>query len=219
MHTLHVDTYPPINYGVDVHHADHFLAGDGPLVAAFTTALGHHSTLISNQVADDPTGQQIRARLRDWGVHLAPSRTPVPRTRVNIVVCDAAGNRTWFSGLRGVTEELAAIDITAAAGGGDGVRRLLRGPRRSPPRRGDAQRWTPAPMSCSTSAAHQCHPGCPPRWTAGASLSSRPTPTSMIPTRLPGNSTSCGSSISPAWPRSPPGDAELWPLRVTAVPP
>jgi sugar/nucleoside kinase (ribokinase family) len=113
VHTLYVDQYPAINYGVDVVGSARFLAGDGPLVAAFLTALGHHATLVSNQVADDPAGLEIRARLHEWGVALAPSPVNTPHTRVNIVVCDAAGNRTWFSGLRGIAAEFASIDLSA----------------------------------------------------------------------------------------------------------
>jgi hypothetical protein len=33
-HTLHVDNYPKINYGVEVHATDRFMAGDGPLISS-----------------------------------------------------------------------------------------------------------------------------------------------------------------------------------------
>ena len=111
VHTLYVDRYPPINYGVDVQRTDRFVAGDGPLVAAFLSALGHCATLLTNRVADDPAGRDIQARLRDWRVRWAPSPVIPTQTRVNIVVCDSAGNRTWFSGLRGIQAELAEINL------------------------------------------------------------------------------------------------------------
>ncbi|MFI6883894.1 carbohydrate kinase family protein [Streptosporangium canum] len=116
VHTLHVPYYPPINYGVDVTRTEDLLAGDGPLVAAFLTALGHTATLYSNPVSDDAPGRAITARLHGWGVKLAPITVTADRTRVNTVVCDERGNRTWFSGLGGVADELTAIDPDAVAG-------------------------------------------------------------------------------------------------------
>lgn len=115
VHTLYVQEYPPINYGVDVLTEDRFLAGDGPLVAGFLRALGHPATLTSNQVGDDEDGQAIGRYLADWGVTTAPSPQRCSATRVNIVVCDSGGNRTWFSGLRGVAAELAQCDLDGLA--------------------------------------------------------------------------------------------------------
>jgi sugar/nucleoside kinase (ribokinase family) len=115
VHTLNVERYPEINYGVEVLDSDQFLAGDGPLVAGFLRALGHQATLGSNQVGDDTSGRDILTRLRRWDVTLAPSTMSVTRTRTNVVVCDRDGNRTWFSGLRGIVPELADIDVRALA--------------------------------------------------------------------------------------------------------
>jgi sugar/nucleoside kinase (ribokinase family) len=113
--TLHVEHYPKINYGVEVLRTDQFLAGDGPLVAGFLRALGHPARLASNQVGDDTAGHEVLAWLRRWDVTMTPSNVIVPRTRVNLVVCDQAGNRTWFSGLRGIVPELGGIDFHALA--------------------------------------------------------------------------------------------------------
>jgi sugar/nucleoside kinase (ribokinase family) len=107
VHTLHVENYPAINYGVDVIDTDQFIAGDGPLVAGLLAALGHDVTLASNQVADDALGAQLHERLRRWGVEHKTGPRVLDQTPVNIVVCDAAGNRTWFSGLRNIA---AALD-------------------------------------------------------------------------------------------------------------
>jgi len=115
VHTLNVERYPEINYGVEVLDSDQFLAGDGPLVAGFLRALGHQATLGSNQVGDDTAGRDILTRLYAWDVTLAPSTMSVTRTRTNVVVCDRDGNRTWFSGLRGIVPELADIDVRALA--------------------------------------------------------------------------------------------------------
>lgn len=103
------------HYGVEVLRTDQFLAGDGPLVARSLRALGHPARLASNQVGDDTVGHDVLTRLRRWDVTLTPSVTSVPGTRVNLVVCDQAGNRTWFSGLRGIVPELGGIDVQAFA--------------------------------------------------------------------------------------------------------
>ncbi|MFI9591194.1 carbohydrate kinase family protein [Nonomuraea sp. NPDC052265] len=111
VHTLYVQAYPPINYGVDVERTDDFMAGDGPLVAGFLHALGHPATLYSNPVAGDPAGRAITTRLAAWGATLAPSTAAVHATRTNTVVVDQSGNRTWFSGLRGIVDELNGVDL------------------------------------------------------------------------------------------------------------
>lgn len=115
VHTLHVEKYPTINYGVEVINTDQFIAGDGPLVAGLLAALGHDVTLASNQVADDALGAQLNTRLRRWRVQHTTGQLVLDRTPVNIVACDAAGNRTWFSGLRNITAALdgAALGPTA----------------------------------------------------------------------------------------------------------
>jgi sugar/nucleoside kinase (ribokinase family) len=115
-HTLHVAEYPRINYGVEVEGTDRFLAGDGPLVAAILAAFGHETTLFSNPVGSDPDGASIRKRLEGWGVRHRPTRAGVKQTRVNTVVADRAGNRTWFSGLAGIVNELSGIDLRQFTG-------------------------------------------------------------------------------------------------------
>jgi sugar/nucleoside kinase (ribokinase family) len=112
VYTLHVEQFPAINYGADVIATDRFLAGDGPLAAGTSCALGHRAILCSNHVADDPDGRDVLNRLHRWGVLLAPNTVRAARTRTNVVVCDQAGNRTWFSSLRGIDTELAGIDLT-----------------------------------------------------------------------------------------------------------
>lgn len=46
---------------------------------------------------------------------LSPGSNTVAGTRANLVVCDQSGNRTWFSGLRGIVPELDGIDAQAFA--------------------------------------------------------------------------------------------------------
>jgi sugar/nucleoside kinase (ribokinase family) len=113
--TLQVDQFPDLNYGVDITSSDQFLAGDGPLVAGALHALGHRAVLGTNHVADDAAGREVLSWLRAWGIAPAGGPPPAARTRVNIVACDRAGNRTWFSGLRGVDAELESVDVPLLA--------------------------------------------------------------------------------------------------------
>ena len=108
--TLHVESFPPINYGVDVEWSDTFLAGDGPLVAGFLRALGHVVVLHSNGVGDDAFGREVAARLTSWRVPVAAGPTSISATRINTVVVYDACNRTWFSGLRGIGDDLSEVD-------------------------------------------------------------------------------------------------------------
>ena len=114
-HTLNVEEYPRIDYGTNITSAEHFLAGDGPLVAAFLRAFGHPVILASNQVSDDLAGRSILNWLLEWGVSLAPNDIDVARTRTNVVVCDKAGHRTWYSDLAGIADELSGVDVQALA--------------------------------------------------------------------------------------------------------
>jgi|GEM_PF-4029700 len=115
-YTLHVDHYPKINYGVEVQSSDRFLAGDAPLVAGMLTAFGHAATLHSNGVGDDPNGRDVTARLHAWGVRHQNGATNSLATRVNTVVTDQAGHRTWFSGLAGITNELSDLNLECVVG-------------------------------------------------------------------------------------------------------
>ena len=69
----------------------------------------------TNHVADDAAGRDVLSWLRAWGIAPAAGPPPAARTRVNIVACDRAGNRTRFSGLRGVDAELEGVDVPLLA--------------------------------------------------------------------------------------------------------
>jgi sugar/nucleoside kinase (ribokinase family) len=113
--TLRISQFPDLNYGTDVLASEQFLAGDGPITAGALTALDHPTILGSNHVADDDPGRDVQDWLRDWGVTPAAGPRQPGRTRVNIVACDTAGNRTWFSGLRNIDAELQDVDVPLLA--------------------------------------------------------------------------------------------------------
>jgi sugar/nucleoside kinase (ribokinase family) len=107
--TLHVRRMPAIDYGTEVLATHRFLAGDAPLTAGVLAVLGHRPTLFSNNIADDHRGGQIRAHLASWAVEHLPAPAPAALTRLNTVITDQAGNRTWYSGLAGIEPEFAGI--------------------------------------------------------------------------------------------------------------
>ncbi|GAA1408482.1 carbohydrate kinase family protein [Catellatospora sp. NPDC049111] len=111
VHTLRVPRMPELNYGIEIISTGSFLAGDGPIVAGALAALGREPVLLTNTIGDDPQGQLITDRLGTWGVP-TPLAAMATATMVNTVVCDEAGNRTWFSGLRGIDSILNDIDLS-----------------------------------------------------------------------------------------------------------
>ena len=114
--TYFVDRFPRLNYGTEIQRSERVMAGDGPLVAAMAAAFGHGAVLAANPVGDDESGREIERRLQAWGVRLTPGPTRPASTPTNIVVCDAEGNRTWFSGLRDVPSALDLVDVADVAG-------------------------------------------------------------------------------------------------------
>lgn len=113
--TLFVDRFPRLNYGTEILRSERVMAGDGPLVAAVSAAFGHRAVLAANPVGDDEPGREIEGRLEAWGVRLALGPSRPGATPKNIVVCDAEGNRTWFSGLRDVPSALEWVDVSDVA--------------------------------------------------------------------------------------------------------
>lgn len=115
VHTLNVHQFPRLNYGTEITGSGRFLAGDGPIVAAALSAFGRPVILGSNQAGDDLEGRNVLDWLDRHHVAPAPGPPAPARTRTNVVICDTAGNRTWFSGLSGIEEELQAVDTEALA--------------------------------------------------------------------------------------------------------
>lgn len=109
--TLHVASYPPADYGTEVHRVERFLAADGPIAAGAAATLGRRVMLVSNSLADDDIGQYVRRQLTDWGVD--PPRISADRnvTPLSTVVAAANGTRTWFPYLPGVATELGTVDL------------------------------------------------------------------------------------------------------------
>ncbi|MEU4243129.1 carbohydrate kinase family protein [Actinoplanes sp. NPDC026619] len=108
---MRVDAYPRANGGAMVNEVVASIAGDGPLTAVTAAQLGLHTALISNDVGNDPTGDQLHSWLDATGVahsrrRLAAGMTP------QIAVVDDTRTRTWFAALDHAFTGLERADLT-----------------------------------------------------------------------------------------------------------
>ncbi len=109
----HVDRFPLPDCGAGIGQIEPSIAADGPMAAAVLAALGVPAQVLSNGLGADGHGRMVSARLKAYGVHLAPGSTapdglPTPRITV---VADDLQTRTWFAYLPGVSAALAALDL------------------------------------------------------------------------------------------------------------
>lgn len=109
--TLFVSRYPPADYGAEVTRIEHFVAADGPIVAAAANVLGLNARLLSNSVAEDGPGVDVNSILQGWGVNVPRRNNARSVTPTSTVVCDAAGTRTWFPHLIDVVTELEGVNL------------------------------------------------------------------------------------------------------------
>jgi sugar/nucleoside kinase (ribokinase family) len=108
-----VPKFPRANQGVEVLAAERSIAADAPMTAAALAALGVPVLLVSNDVGDDGSGDQVRAWLRQNQVAATCTTRPgatIPRI---VVVADEDATRTWFAHLPGVTHSLAQAGLTS----------------------------------------------------------------------------------------------------------
>ncbi|MFR9675817.1 carbohydrate kinase family protein [Streptomyces sp. TR02-1] len=96
---LHVDTYPRADHGAEVHSTVTSLAADGPITALTAARTGLRTTLVTNQVGSDATGQHVRRVLAAEGVRNEATGPTPSATPQMTVVADRAGTRTWFADL------------------------------------------------------------------------------------------------------------------------
>jgi sugar/nucleoside kinase (ribokinase family) len=111
--TINVGQHPTPNYGTVIHSRHQAIAGDGPLVASILFGFGHRPSLATNHPGDDRAGRELRDMLNRCAVPLLPGPRAPKATRCNVVVCDHAGNRTWYGDFTGLPAELATIDVEA----------------------------------------------------------------------------------------------------------
>jgi len=107
-----VPRFPLANCGAEVVSIEQSIAADAPMTAAVLGALGVPTLLLGNDIGADQKGAEVLAWLRRHGVDStvgAKTGTATPRITV---VADRNGTRTWFPYLPGVTDSLAALDLS-----------------------------------------------------------------------------------------------------------
>ncbi len=107
-----VPRFPLANYGAEVLSVERSIAADAPMAAAVLAALGVPTLLLANEIGNDPKGSQVCAWLQRYGVNRTTKVTAGTTTPQIVVVADEDGTRTWFPHLPGVSDALAAVDLS-----------------------------------------------------------------------------------------------------------
>jgi len=107
-----VPRFPLANFGPEVVSIERSIAADAPMTAAVLAALGVPTLLLGNDIGAHQKGAEVLAWLRRQGVDFtARAKTGTATPRIT-VVADGHGTRTWFPYLPGVTDSLAALDLS-----------------------------------------------------------------------------------------------------------
>jgi sugar/nucleoside kinase (ribokinase family) len=107
-----VQRFPSANYGAEVLSIQRSVAADAPMAAAVLTALDVSTLLLSNDIGDDTSGNEVREWLQRYRVETTVGTTLGRPTPQIAVVADDQGTRTWFPHLPGVADALAAVDLS-----------------------------------------------------------------------------------------------------------
>ena len=107
-----VSRFPLANYGAEVLSVERSIAADAPMAAAVLAALDVPTLLLANEIGNDQKGSQVRAWLQRYGVNSTTRVTTDTSTPQIVVVADDDGTRTWFPHLPGVSDALAAVDLS-----------------------------------------------------------------------------------------------------------
>ncbi|MEW1735858.1 PfkB family carbohydrate kinase [Nocardia beijingensis] len=110
-----VPLFPVANHGAEVRATEQSIAADGPMAAAVLAALDVPTTLVANNIGDDPDGRTARAWLQRRNVTTTAMSDPRVVTPWIVVIADQHHTRTWFAHLPGVAKQLAAVDLSPIA--------------------------------------------------------------------------------------------------------
>lgn len=108
---LTVEHYPKANSGTLVSDVFASITPDAPIMALVASHLGLDVGLVSNNVGSDTPGRFITDLLSNFGINTTVVNVgdhPTPQT---VVICDLQDNRTWFSFLPKVQENLLLTDF------------------------------------------------------------------------------------------------------------
>jgi sugar/nucleoside kinase (ribokinase family) len=108
-----VPRFPLANYGAEVLSVERSIAADAPMAAAVLAALGVPVLLIANDMGNDQNASEVRAWLQRYCVDTTAKVKTGATTPKIVVVADDDGTRTWFPHLPGVSDALAAVDLSS----------------------------------------------------------------------------------------------------------
>jgi sugar/nucleoside kinase (ribokinase family) len=107
-----VPHFPLANYGAEVLSVERSIAADAPMAAAVLAALAVPALLLENDIGNDQNGSEVSGWLQRHGVTTAVKVKTDTTTPQIVVVADDDGTRTWFPHLPGVSDALAAVDLS-----------------------------------------------------------------------------------------------------------
>jgi sugar/nucleoside kinase (ribokinase family) len=107
-----VPHFPLANYGAEVLSVERSIAADAPMAAAALAALGVPTLLLANDIGNDQNGSEVSGWLQRHGVNTTARVKTDTTTPQIVVVADDDGTRTWFPHLPGVSDALAALDLS-----------------------------------------------------------------------------------------------------------
>ncbi|MGH3402046.1 MAG: carbohydrate kinase family protein [Streptosporangiaceae bacterium] len=107
-----VPHFPLANYGAEVLSVERSIAGDAPMAAAVLAALSVPTLLLANDIGNDQNGNEISGWLQRHGVNATAKVKTDTTTPQIVVVADDDSTRTWFPHLPGVSDALAAVDLS-----------------------------------------------------------------------------------------------------------
>lgn len=109
---LQIQRYPQANFGETIQDIFGVVTPDGPIIAILASFLGLSTGLISNPMGADNTGEQLSLLLEHFNISTTVKHhqhgLSTPST---VVLCDQQENRTWFSFLPMVAENLLSADL------------------------------------------------------------------------------------------------------------
>lgn len=107
-----VPRFPLANHGAEVLIIERSISADAPMAAAVLAALGMPTLLLANDIGNDQKASEVRTWLQRYSVNItAKIKTGISTPHI-VVVADDNGTRTWFPHLPGVSDALAAVDLS-----------------------------------------------------------------------------------------------------------
>ena len=111
LRVLHIESYPQPNSGSIASDMLGTITPDGPIVALLAASLGLKVSLVSNNVGDDFTGNQLIQLLGEYNIHTTATVRKDITTPLTIGLYDRQENRTWFSFLPHVVDGLLSSNL------------------------------------------------------------------------------------------------------------